>query len=73
MHSSLLRIPHIVCVNKMDLVNYDKKVYENIVENFKDFSSKIKYRNIQFIPISALNGIMLLINLKICNGIKVVR
>ena len=55
--ASLLRIPHaIVCVNKMDLVNYDKKVYENIVENFKDFSSKLNIRDIQFIPISALNG-----------------
>ena len=55
--ASLLRIPHaIVCVNKMDLVNYDKKVYENIVENFKDFSSKLNIGDIQFIPISALNG-----------------
>ena len=34
----------------------DKKVYENIVENFKDFSSKLNIGDIQFIPLSALNG-----------------
>ena len=36
--ASLLRIPHaIVCVNKMDLVNYDKGVFEKIVSEFKAF------------------------------------
>ncbi|MEC8611029.1 MAG: GTP-binding protein, partial [Bacteroidota bacterium] len=55
--ASLLRIPHaIVCVNKMDLVDYDHSVYEKIVQDFKAFSSKLDIKDIQFIPISALNG-----------------
>ncbi|REG89959.1 sulfate adenylyltransferase subunit 1 [Winogradskyella sediminis] len=55
--ASLLRIPHaIVCVNKMDLVDYSEEVYNNIVSGFKTFSSKLGIKDIQFIPISALNG-----------------
>ena len=55
--ASLLRIPHaIVCINKMDLVDYSEEVYENIVSDFKAFSSKLDIKDIQFIPISALNG-----------------
>ncbi|MBU2927587.1 sulfate adenylyltransferase subunit 1 [Winogradskyella psychrotolerans] len=55
--ASLLRIPHaIVCVNKMDLVDYSEEVYTNIVADFKAFSSKLDIKDIQFIPISALNG-----------------
>ena len=55
--ASLLRIPHaIVCVNKMDLVDFDEKVYDNIVSEFKAFSSKLDIKDIQFIPISALDG-----------------
>jgi sulfate adenylyltransferase subunit 1 len=55
--ASLLKIPHIiVCINKMDLVNYDEKVYEKIVEDYKSFSSKLDVHDIQFVPISALLG-----------------
>ncbi len=55
--ASLLRIPHaIVCINKMDLVDYSEKVYDKIVADFKAFSSKLDITDIQFIPISALNG-----------------
>ncbi|WP_179318050.1 sulfate adenylyltransferase subunit 1 [Winogradskyella helgolandensis] len=55
--ASLLRIPHaIVCVNKMDLVDYSEETYNNIVSDFKAFSSKLGINDIQFIPISALNG-----------------
>ena len=55
--ASLLGIPHaIVCINKMDLVNHDKKVYDKIVSDFKAFSSKLEIRDVQFVPISALNG-----------------
>jgi sulfate adenylyltransferase subunit 1 len=55
--ASLLKIPHIiVCVNKMDLVNYDEAVYEKIVEEYKSFSSKLEISDIQFVPISALAG-----------------
>ena len=55
--ASLLKNPHIiVCVNKMDLVNYDESVYERIVEEYKAFSSKLEVSDIQFVPISALAG-----------------
>lgn len=55
--ASLLRIPHaIVCVNKMDLVDYSEAVYNMILSDFKAFSSKLEISDIQFIPISALNG-----------------
>ena len=55
--ASLLKIPHlIVCINKMDLVEYSQKVYDTIVSDFKAFASKLEINDIQFIPISALNG-----------------
>jgi sulfate adenylyltransferase subunit 1 len=55
--ASLLKIPHIiVCVNKMDLVNYDEAVYDRIVEEYKAFSSKLEISDVQFVPISALVG-----------------
>lgn len=55
--ASLLGIPHaIVCINKMDLVDYKQDVYEKIVSNFRSFSSKLNIKDIQFIPISALHG-----------------
>ena len=55
--ASLLKIPHvIVCVNKMDLVNYDEKVFDKIVDDYKAFSSKLEVHDIQFVPISALAG-----------------
>ena len=41
--ASLLSIPHaIVCVNKMDLVNYSEDVYDGIVDNYQKFSSKLE-------------------------------
>jgi sulfate adenylyltransferase subunit 1 len=55
--ASLLKIPHIiVCVNKMDLVNYDEVVFDRIVEEYKSFSAKLEVSDIQFVPISALEG-----------------
>jgi len=55
--ASLLRIPHaIVCVNKMDLVNYSEEVYDQIVQDFKVFATKLEIKDVQFIPISALTG-----------------
>jgi sulfate adenylyltransferase subunit 1 len=55
--ASLLRIPHaIVCINKMDLVDYRQEAYDAIVADFKAFSSKLNIKDIQFIPISALAG-----------------
>ena len=40
----------------MDLVDYDEKVFDQIVIDFKAFSSKLEIKDIQFIPISALEG-----------------
>jgi bifunctional enzyme CysN/CysC len=55
--SSLLGVPHmVVCVNKMDLVDWDRGVFERIAADFTDFASKLEIRDVTFIPISALNG-----------------
>ncbi len=55
--ASLLHIPHIiVCVNKMDLVEYSEDVYEDIIQQFEEFSSKLYVKDIRFLPISALDG-----------------
>lgn len=55
--SSLLQIPHlIVCVNKMDLVDYSEEVYEEIKEQFSAFASKLVVKDIRYVPISALKG-----------------
>ena len=54
---SLLGIKNIIlAVNKMDLVNYDKNIYEKISSEYKLFSRKLNFENIQSIPISALKG-----------------
>lgn len=55
--ASLLRIPHIVvCVNKMDLVEYKEEVYNSIRKDYEAFASKLDSIDIHFLPISALNG-----------------
>ncbi len=55
--ASLLKIPHIiVCINKMDLVEYKEDVFEKIKKDFKGFASKLDSIDIDFIPISALHG-----------------
>lgn len=55
--ASLLGIPHIVvCINKMDLVDFDQEVYEKIVDEFRMFSSRLDVKDIQFIPVSARLG-----------------
>ncbi|TPE44443.1 sulfate adenylyltransferase subunit 1 [Pontibacter mangrovi] len=55
--SSLLGIPHLViCINKMDLVGYDEQVYNQIVEDYKQFAQKLNAKDITFIPVSALKG-----------------
>lgn len=55
--ASLLQIPHlIVCVNKMDLVDFSEEVYNKILEEYENVSSKLAIKDIQFIPISALKG-----------------
>ncbi|MFT4697416.1 MAG: sulfate adenylyltransferase subunit 1 [Flavobacteriaceae bacterium] len=55
--ASLLQIPHlIVCINKMDLVDYSEDVYNDIINQFEEFSSKLLVKDVRFLPISALNG-----------------
>ncbi|MCW2527029.1 MAG: sulfate adenylyltransferase, large subunit [Pseudonocardiales bacterium] len=54
---SLLRVPHIVvAVNKMDLVDYSREIYEQILEDFTAFSTKLSAPDVEFIPISAMHG-----------------
>lgn len=55
--ASLLQIPHvIVCINKMDLVDYKQEAYDRIVEEYEDFASKLDVKDVRFVPISALKG-----------------
>ena len=55
--ASLLQIPHIViCINKMDLVDYNQEIYETIKEDFENFASKLDVHDVHFIPVSALRG-----------------
>lgn len=55
--ASLLQIPHVVyCINKMDLVDYDKDTFFRIKKELEEFSAKLDVKDINFIPISALNG-----------------
>src|SRR6186713_697680 len=55
--ASLLGIPHLcVCINKMDLVDFDHEVFKKIHREFSDFCGKLGFKDITFIPISALDG-----------------
>ena len=55
--ASLLGIPHIVvCVNKMDLVDYSQQVFEGIKHDFEVFASGLEVPDARYIPISALHG-----------------
>jgi len=55
--ASLLRVPHLVlCVNKMDLVDYDEAVFEKIRGEFRTFASKLDIGDLAAIPVSALHG-----------------
>ena len=55
--ASLLRIPHlVVCVNKMDLVDYDEAVFDRIEDEMTDWAARLDIWDITFIPISALHG-----------------
>ena len=55
--ASLLRIPHlVVCVNKMDLIDYDEKAFTAVKEEFRSFAMKLDISDLTFIPVSALHG-----------------
>ncbi|MEV4832457.1 GTP-binding protein [Micromonospora sp. NPDC049257] len=54
---SLLRVPHLVlCVNKMDLVDYSQEVFEQIADEFTAFATKLDVPDLAVIPVSALQG-----------------
>jgi bifunctional enzyme CysN/CysC len=55
--ASLLRIPHLVlCVNKMDLVDWSQERFEEIKSEFRAFATKLDIADLAFIPVSALHG-----------------
>jgi bifunctional enzyme CysN/CysC len=55
--ASLLRIPHlVVCVNKMDLVDWSEDRFEEIKAEYRDFAMKLDVNDLTFIPVSALLG-----------------
>jgi bifunctional enzyme CysN/CysC len=54
---SLLRVPHLVlCVNKMDLVDYSQEIFESIADEFTAFAAKLEVPDLTIVPISALRG-----------------
>ncbi|MFD2766857.1 sulfate adenylyltransferase subunit 1 [Micromonospora eburnea] len=54
---SLLRVPHLVlCVNKMDLVDWSQDVFERIADEFTAFAAKLDVPDLTVVPISALKG-----------------
>ncbi|EGD55662.1 adenylyl-sulfate kinase [Gordonia neofelifaecis] len=55
--ASLLGIPHlVVCINKMDLVDWSKDRYDEICDEFKQFAAKLNVGDLSFVPVSALLG-----------------
>lgn len=57
MIAALLQIPHLIfCINKMDLVDYDARVFETIAAEIGTMASRLEVKDIQYIPISALEG-----------------
>ncbi len=55
--ATLLGIPHlIVCINKMDLVDFSEERFEEIKQEFRSFAMKLEVADLTFVPISALTG-----------------
>jgi sulfate adenylyltransferase subunit 1 len=55
--ANLLGIPHVlVCVNKMDLVDYSEDIFNKIKDDFSKVNDKLSLKDVRFIPISALKG-----------------
>jgi sulfate adenylyltransferase subunit 1 len=54
-----VNIPHlVVAINKMDLVDYSQDVFNKIMADYLDFAAKLGIEDVRFIPMSALNGDM---------------
>jgi bifunctional enzyme CysN/CysC len=55
--ATLLGIPHlVVCVNKMDLVDWSQERFEEIKAEFRSFAMKLDVHDLSYVPISALHG-----------------
>ncbi len=55
--SAILGIPHVlVCINKMDLVDYSEEKYKQIESEYLEFAKQLNLKDIAFIPASALAG-----------------
>ena len=55
--SSIVGLPHIlVCINKMDLVDYKEEVYQQIVSDYNQFAKQIGVAKVSFLPASAFTG-----------------
>jgi bifunctional enzyme CysN/CysC len=55
--ASLLEVPHlVVCVNKMDLVDWSQEAYDRVVDDFRDFATRLNIGDLRFVPVSALKG-----------------
>jgi sulfate adenylyltransferase subunit 1 len=55
--AALLQIPHVVvCVNKMDLVDFSREVFDTIKNNFTEVARKLGNNDVHFLPISAKLG-----------------
>lgn len=55
--ASLLNLQHVVvAINKMDLVNNSKEVFDKIVEDYKEVASFLGLKDVKYIPLSAING-----------------
>ena len=55
--ASLLKVSHVVvAINKMDLVEFSKEVYDRIVDDYKTVASQLGLKDVMYIPISALQG-----------------
>jgi bifunctional enzyme CysN/CysC len=55
--ATMLQVPHLVlCVNKMDLVDFSRDVYESIRDEFEQFATRLNVRDLRVIPVSALHG-----------------
>ena len=55
--ASLLGVPHLVlCVNKMDLVDWSEERFDDVVQEFREFATRLDVHDLRFLPVSALLG-----------------
>lgn len=68
--ASLLGIKHlIVCINKMDMVDYSETVFNAIIQKYKALAHQLNLDEITYIPVSALKGDNVVQNQNACSGI----